>query len=156
MPDLTLRPAGPDDREFVLAVCRAAMADHHRAARGWDHAQVEAAFVRHLELPATQIVLDAGTPVGILTVLRGPRADLISRIALLPTVQRRGLGTALVRRIQERCAGEGRPVRLSVYKCNPAWRLYRRLGFEITGETEIEYHMLWRPPPGGAGQSSSS
>ena len=74
-------PATAEDRDFILAVCRATMMEYHRRARGWDEAQCEAAFVRHLGLPTTQIVLLAGKPVGILTVVRGPYANAVLSVA---------------------------------------------------------------------------
>lgn len=138
---ISLRPATPDDREFVLAVCRAAMSEYHRIARGWDDAQIEAAFLRHLDLPHTQIILFENKPVGILTLLHGPRADWITRIGLLPSTQGKGVGTSVLQKLQ----GNGRPLRLTVYKCNPSQKLYQKLGFEVTRETEIELEMLWHP-----------
>jgi ribosomal protein S18 acetylase RimI-like enzyme len=157
MNDIALRPATAADRDFILEACRATMTEYHRTARGWNDAEIEAAYARHVDAPGTQVVLLAGEPVGVLTVVRGPRGDAVSRVAVLPRVQGRGVGTFLLRSILERNAREGRPVRLSVYKCNPAWRLYQRLGFQIVSESDIEYHMVWRPgrqensPPQTAG-----
>jgi ribosomal protein S18 acetylase RimI-like enzyme len=147
---VTLRPAGPEDRGFVLDVRRASMAEYHRLACGWDDNQIEATFVKNLALPATQIVLLAGEPVGVLTVLRGPQANLVFRIALLPQAQNQGIGSFLLRSVQERSAPEGRPVRLSVYKCNPAAQLYLRLGFQVITETDTSFYMLWCPSAGGS------
>ena len=42
------------------------------------------------------------------------------RVALLPAHQGRGIGTRLVRELQERAAREGRAVTLSVFEINPA------------------------------------
>lgn len=148
MSDISARSATPEDREFILSVCRATMTDYHRAARGWDYAQIEAAFARHIELAATQIVLRGPEPIGIVTVLRGPRADVVLRIGLLPAAQGQGIGSFLMRSIQDRGRREGRPIRLSVYKCNPSRRLYERLGFRIVGETEFDFQMIWQPPAG--------
>ncbi|GGA57693.1 hypothetical protein GCM10007416_33650 [Kroppenstedtia guangzhouensis] len=39
------------------------------------------------------------------------------------------------------------PVSLTVLKQNPAIRLYKRLGFSFTGETEIKYEMTVWPDP---------
>ncbi len=52
-----------------------------------------------------------------------------------------GIGTALVRRAQERCAG---PIKLHVEYENPARRLYERLGF---GSKYAE--MRWQPSQEG-------
>ena len=39
------------------------------------------------------------------------------------------------------------PVELQVLKVNPARRLYGRLGFQVTGETETHY-LMQRPTEG--------
>jgi ribosomal protein S18 acetylase RimI-like enzyme len=123
------------------------MTEYHRAAQGWDDAQIEAVYARHLDIPGTQVIVLGDEQVGVLTVLRGPRADVIFRIGLLPSAQGHGVGTFLIRSIQETNGRRGRAVRLSVYKCNPAAKLYRRLGFQVVSETDTDFHMLWQPPP---------
>ena len=59
---------------------------------------------------------------------------------LLPAEQRQGLGSVLVREVIARGVALGLPVRLRVFKTNPAHELYRRLGFAVVGETET--HLL--------------
>jgi len=58
------------------------------------------------------------------------------------------LGAALVRGVTAVADVRGLPVRLQVLKINPARRLYERLGFVVTGETET--HDLMARPPSGA------
>lgn len=65
----------------------------------------------------------------------------LARIAIVPVSQRRGIGTTILRSVLAQAASQGLPVMLQVLKVNPAWQLYERLGFVITGETETHYLM---------------
>ena len=63
------------------------------------------------------------------------------RVFLLPSVQNRGIGTRLVRDLLDEAAAAGLPLRLRVLRVNPARRLYERLGFVLSGETETHFTM---------------
>ena len=67
-------------------------------------------------------------------------------LGLLPVARSRGMGGSLLIWTQDnvRAAGaEG--LDLHVMTTNPrAETLYRRLGFEVTGEDGVHRHMLWR------------
>ena len=64
-------------------------------------------------------------------------------VVLLPAHQRRGIGTEVVRWLQERARERGVPLTLGVLKVNPARALYERLGFVRTGDDEHHIHMQW-------------
>ncbi len=67
-------------------------------------------------------------------------------IALLPEFRNRGLGTAILRLLQDEADAMAAPLRLSVVKSNRALALYRRLGFAVTGEGTFHYSMQWPAP----------
>ncbi len=90
----------------------------------------------------------AGRNAGRLAVNRGTGELRIVDIALLPEHRNAGVGAALLRGICEEAAAAGKPVRLSVLKSNRAQRLYARLGFVKTGETELHLEMEWRDAAG--------
>lgn len=92
-----------------------------------------------------RIVEAEGTPVGALRVDAGGVPVRLLSIAITPSHQRRGLGTALLERVVQEAAGA--PVWLQVLKANPARALYERHGFVVTGETSTHWRML-RVPAG--------
>ena len=70
-----------------------------------------------------------------------PDAVKLHRVFLLPEAQGRGIGTRLVEEVLAASRATRRPVRLRVLRVNPARRLYERLGFKVTGETETHFEM---------------
>ena len=56
-------------------------------------------------------------------------------------LQRRGIGTQVMRGLIDEAARAGRAVTLGVVKTNPALRLYGRLGFKLTHEDERKFYM---------------
>lgn len=66
-------------------------------------------------------------------------------IALLPEHQGHGLGHALITDLQSRAAKARLPVSLTVRRDNRAHGLYTKLGFRISGQTELDLAMIWTP-----------
>ncbi len=85
-------------------------------------------------------------PIGRLIVHRSPDDIELMDIALLPEYRKAGIGTALIRELQDEAAETGRVVRLYVETFNPALRLYERLGFRPLAESGFYLEMVWNPP----------
>lgn len=66
-------------------------------------------------------------------------------VSLTPESCGIGLGSALLRAVQRQAGMQGKTVSLNVEMSNPALRLYRRLGFEQTGQSGPYWHMIWYP-----------
>jgi GNAT superfamily N-acetyltransferase len=64
---------------------------------------------------------------------------------VVPARQGRGLGSSILRDLQEQARAVGVPVRLSVLEANRARALYERHGFVVVGETDTVYRLQWRP-----------
>lgn len=63
-------------------------------------------------------------------------------ISLYPQYRGMGLGTQLVKHMLDTLGQKGyTKLSLSVWKANPAWHMYQRLGFAIVQQTEREYLM---------------
>ncbi len=119
---------------------------------GWDEEFQERRFRESYDHTETQVVVVDGQAIGLLGVSEREGATFIDQIEIVPDYQGRGIGTALINEVLAR----GRPVELAVLKVNvDARRLYERLGFRVTCETDSHYHM--RAEPGHpAGQSRES
>jgi ribosomal protein S18 acetylase RimI-like enzyme len=64
-------------------------------------------------------------------------------IAVINGKRRQGLGTEVIRVLQQECGARGWTLKLQVLKENAAERLYRRLGFEVAGEDSLRRQMVW-------------
>ena len=143
MADYETRIAGEGDRDFVRALNEACYRDVVIEQFGeWDDAIQEAFFTEKWAAGRFQIVRSNEKDVGALWVER--RADhlIISEILIAPEFQNCGLGAAVLRELLEKASREGVTVRLQVLHRSRARRLYERLGFVISGETDT--HVLMR------------
>ena len=78
----------------------------------------------------------------------------LKRFEILPGFQGLGIGTWILRDVLRQAASESQPVRLQVFKANPARRLYSRLGFETVDETKHHHVMVMpAPEPSDAGRA---
>jgi ribosomal protein S18 acetylase RimI-like enzyme len=67
--------------------------------------------------------------------------------AVLPGFRFRGIGTALLQQLLTAAAERYHGVSLSVWRENPAYRLYAKLGFEVVKQNEHDAIMIFRSPP---------
>ncbi|HLK79107.1 MAG TPA: GNAT family N-acetyltransferase [Streptosporangiaceae bacterium] len=94
----------------------------------------------------TSVVEVDNRPVGRLRITRTLGSVELCGIQLLPGIQRRGIGTAIIEDLKAQAAAAGIPLELDVEKDNPdARRLYDRLGFVQVGETAQEYRLRRNP-----------
>jgi ribosomal protein S18 acetylase RimI-like enzyme len=94
------------------------------------------------------IVLLDSKPIGRLWVAQQDREFHLVDIAVHPSVQSKGIGTALIQRLQQDAAKAGLPIRSMVLRFNPgSLRFHERLGFKIERSDEVYYYMEWKPLP---------
>lgn len=79
--------------------------------------------------------------VGWVHTTRQEEALFVGQIIVEHRFQRKGVGTEIMKRLIAEAAQVGLPLLLSVVKINPAQRLYRRLGFQVTHEDDRKLHM---------------
>jgi ribosomal protein S18 acetylase RimI-like enzyme len=142
---LSYRPAQPEDVEFLYNLHEAAMRGTVEAAYGaWDAAWQQARFRERFDPRTVTIILADDQPAGALTVQERAEELFVARLEILPWLQNRGIGAAVMRRVQADAAGQGKMVALQVLKANPRARaFYQRLGFRVTGEKEKHWLMGW-------------
>jgi len=156
MRTLATRTVTPDDAPF-LADLHAATRSAEVAAFGWDAAAADAFLAQ--QHTAREAAYAAGYPgaedrvltvddaaVGRALVHRADGVLHLVDLALLPSHQRHGIGTAVLRGLLGDAASTGSAVRLSVRADNAgARRLYERLGFVALDETGLDVPMEARP-----------
>jgi GNAT superfamily N-acetyltransferase len=152
----SLRPATPEDEDFLLRVLRSTREDE-LALTAWDDAQKED-FIR-MQYAAQQadytarfpdaeyaVILYDDAPAGRIWIGRSEAEIRLLDIALLPEFQNRGIGTHLLSALIAESNRTRKPLRHSVFKFNAdALPFYQRLGFRMTGESAA-YVFLERSP----------
>jgi GNAT superfamily N-acetyltransferase len=132
-----LRPAHRDDEQFLFALHRAAMRDYVETTWGWDEHWQRAHFARGYKPGRHAVVVrtaPARADIGRISLTRHWRRIFLRDVELIAVERNRGLGTAMIRAVLALARSESREVELLVLKCNPAQRLYARLGFEIVAD----------------------
>jgi ribosomal protein S18 acetylase RimI-like enzyme len=154
---LQTAPVCPEDEAFLQDLY-ASTRREEVAAWGWEPAQQDAflhmqfqmqrrAYAMQFAAADHRLILHDGIPAGCLLVARLPDAIRLVDIALLPQFQGHGLGTAAITALQAESAAADKPLRLTVRPENQgARRLYERLGFTVTAQTDLDETMEWRPP----------
>jgi GNAT superfamily N-acetyltransferase len=138
--------ATPSDLEFVRAV-------HHRAYRdvielqygGWSECVQDTYFRDAWSAAAHDIVLCDSIPCGYTGIDHDAAAIYVRELVIDPDFQGLGIGTHLVKDIQNQATARGVPVRLQTHIVNRAQYLYGRLGFRETSRTETHILMEWYP-----------
>lgn len=140
MSDYILRPATADDYDELWRLHVAAMREYVAATWGWDERFQSSYVGDHFDVETLQVIEQRGGTVGLLSVERRPEAFL-STIELDPSVQREGVGTAILKDLLRETDQPGVPVGPRVLKVNPALRFYERLGFGVVAETATHFVM---------------
>jgi ribosomal protein S18 acetylase RimI-like enzyme len=152
---VSLRPARPEDEDFLRRVYGSTRADE-LAVTGWDDATKQAFvaqqfraqrdyYMANYEGASFDLILVDGEPAGRLYVIRWPETLRVIDISLLPEHRGRGIGEGLLRSLLDDAAAAGTTLTIHVERQNRAMTLYRRLGFEEIEERGVYVLMEWRP-----------
>ena len=157
-----LRPVSDSDNDFLLSLYGSTRADELAQAE-WVEGQKEMFLRWQFDLQRREydsrfpdadyrvIVID-GKPAGRVWIGSDDKQIRLLDIALLPESQNRGVGTALLRRLQIEAQTAGKALRHMVFVLNNnADRFYERLGFKKIEDFGAYKHMEWRPNDSNAG-----
>lgn len=148
--NITLRPVGPDDYDFLVEVYGSTRAEE-LALTPWTTEQQQA-FVRS-QFAAQQdyyaqkyptashdIIVSDNRPVGRLYVARLDQEIRIIDITLLPSERNAGIGSFLIKQLLGEASRTNKMTRIFVEEFNPSLRLFERLGFSPSEQHGI--HLL--------------
>ena len=143
-----LRAARRDDEAFLFTLHRSAMREYVEATWGWDEGWQRQHFAATYAAGRNAIIVRLGEvprDIGRISLTRHWRKIFLRDIELVAEERGHGLGSALLRALLSLARKEGRAIDLFVLKCNPAQRLYSRLGFEIVGDDGGRLAMRYDP-----------
>lgn len=153
--NVTLRPVGPDDQDFLIEIYGSTRAEE-LALVPWTDEQRHA-FILH-QFTAQQehylktypdashdIVLSDDRRVGRLYVARLDHEIRIIDITLLPAERNVGIGSYLVQQLLDEANRIGKLTRIWVEDFNPSLCLFERFGFSRSEQQGI--HVLMQKTP---------
>jgi ribosomal protein S18 acetylase RimI-like enzyme len=154
MTSLELRPITREDDSFLAGLYASTRAEE-LAVTGWSdeetaifcRQQFDAQTVHYREnYPGAllQVIEREDVSIGRLYVARWEREIRIMDIALLPEHRRAGIGSQLLRELQDEARSAGKTLTIHVERFNPALRLYERLGFRQVEDKGVYLLMEWR------------
>ena len=153
--NITLRPVGPDDYEFLVEVYGSTRAEE-LALVPWTKEQQDV-FVRSQfaaqqdhyaqKYPAANhdIILSNSRQVGRLYVARLDHEIRIVDITVLPAERNLGIGSYLIQQLLDEANRTGKVTQIFVEEFNPSLRLFERLGFSPFEKHGIHLLMQWNP-----------
>ena len=157
-PPISLRSVTVDDTEFLAAVYADTRMDE-LAMTDWSPEQkdqfcrmqfeAQDSHYRQHYLTAEYFIIETTqSPVGRLYLDRWAREIRIMDIAILPEHRGTGIGTQLLRELQDDAARCGKSLSIHVERMNPALALYQRIGFQMIEDKGVYLLMEWKPASG--------
>jgi GNAT superfamily N-acetyltransferase len=139
-----LRPATRDDESFLFELHRAALSVYVDATWGWDDDWQRAHFTANYAPARTALIVRTalgGSVIGRISLTRHWRKVYLRDIELIGVERNRGIGAAVVNAVLALARESHLPVELLVLNCNPASRLYARLGFTVIADDGARLRM---------------
>ncbi|MEH1829707.1 MAG: GNAT family N-acetyltransferase [Nostoc sp.] len=141
--EFQLRQANKDDWDFIWSLRVVTMKDMIAQSYGWDE-NIQRSYAQ--ESLTGKLILVYGVAVGVITLSDWGEQLHLTWLAIVPQMQRQGLGSNLIQYCQQQAIKLGKPLTLQVLRNNPAVSLYRRFGFEISEQnTSDKLLMQWNP-----------
>ena len=149
---IRLRAATPKDEAFLLKLYESSRGDDLRGL-GWEEERISEFLEMQYEAQRRffdseykgandQIILREDM-LGRLMVDRREHEIRCVDLALLPEYRNAGIGTLLLRQLQEEANRGRKPLRVQIIRFNRAVNLLERLGFARTSETGTHFQMEW-------------
>ncbi|MFB3303750.1 GNAT family N-acetyltransferase [Pseudomonas sp. AMR01] len=132
-----LRAATERDRLFARTLTHEAMVVYYRQyGLVWSDNGFDAAWAGRENL----LICNDDAVMGFISVSRDSRALYIRELHLLETCRKQGAGGWVLEQMALKAQAQGL-LRLTVFKTNPARRLYERHGLSIVGEEDCFWRM---------------
>lgn len=141
MKNYDLRPATSSDKARIFESYRITVGPYIAKAWGWDESFQQENFWKYHPLPQFQVIQIANHFGGALHVEDGESDLFVRMIFLLPEFQGLAIGSRLLTDLHGAAQAKGKGLSSKVIRCNPAKRLYDRLGFVVCDDSS--YDMRW-------------
>ena len=140
-----LRPARSDDFRFAWSLYEELMKPLTIELLGrWSESGQKQVIEWALAQQGTFIIVKDELDVGWMQVIETPDTLYLGQLYVAPSLQNRGIGTAILRELTDKARRGGKSLALEVMKNNRSRLLYERLGFHVIGQSEHKLKMQWQ------------
>jgi ribosomal protein S18 acetylase RimI-like enzyme len=139
----SLRRGNNNDRDWLFSLYSQCLKPAIEQTWGWDDNFQTVNFNQHLLAEKFVILMIEKTNIGGFVLEERKDCDWLEMLLIDPAYQRRGIGSRLLRQLQNAANSKGKPLKLSVIKKNPVLLFYQKLGFQVESEDEAFYRMIW-------------
>ena len=143
--NISFRAACDEDFAFARGLYFATMRWMIERLFGWDQAREEEKFARFFKLDEARIITADGRSVGWIQEQVDDTSINLGSLYVMPAMQRRGIGTHVLRTLLAHATAQSKTITLAVVKINPALHFYQKHGFRITHEDKHKFYMRADP-----------
>lgn len=136
-----IRPGMRSDRDWLWSLYCLTMRKHVERAWGWDEKFQLESFDKYLPAEGFQLIYKNSIPIGAYLLKDKNDHFWLEMLLICPDYQNQGLGTKVLNNIVATKCTPQKPLKFSVIKSNPAFNLYKRLGFHLYDENDSFYKM---------------
>lgn len=143
--EYVLRKAVKEDLMLSYEIRKNALGKYVEQTWGWDENWQMKYHEQDFNTDILQIIEVNGRPAGTLESFVEDGAVRVSGLYITDEFQNKGIGTSIMKTIIGEANSKNLSVQLQVLKVNKsAKKFYERLGFELQGENETHYKMIFR------------
>jgi ribosomal protein S18 acetylase RimI-like enzyme len=143
--NIGLRAARDADFAFARKVYFETMRSIIERLFGWDEVRQDKNFAQFFKLDEVRIITADEQDVGWIQEQVEDTTINLGSFYVTPVMQRRGVGTQVLRILLAHARNQAKAITLAVVKINPAVHFYEKHGFRITHEDEYKYYMRAEP-----------
>ena len=143
--NIGLRAARDADFAFARKVYFETMRSIIERLFGWDEVRQDKNFAQFFKLDEVRIITADEQDVGWIQEQIEDTTINLGSFYVTPVMQRRGVGTQVLRILLAHARNQAKAITLAVVKINPAVHFYEKHGFRITHEDEYKYYMRAEP-----------
>jgi len=141
--DFRIRQGEISDQEWLYKLYCSTMRTYIEQTWGWDEEFQKKGFQTNLHPAKFRIVNVNDDDVSAYLVNDEDNHYWLEMLLVGSTMQGKGLGTAIIKKLQAETKKGGKPLKLSVLRVNPAKEFYSRLGFFVYDQDESFFKMEW-------------
>lgn len=143
--DWKVRPASVADVEAVAELRAVVMKSDLQRLGRYDEHRVRQRLRDGFAPAHTWVIETDGALAGCVTLRPSKDEYWLEHFYLAPSLQGRGVGSAVLGTVLERCDQDEALVRLNVLRGSRAQRLYERHGFKVESEDAVDVFMVREP-----------